>query len=185
MQTYDYIMIAILVVTTVLGAWRGMAWQVATLASLIVSFFIAIRFSASFAPYLSDQAPWNRFLAMLILYILSSLVIWLLFSLVANFIERLKLREFDQMLGAIIGFAKGVLFCIVITFFVVALSGEARRKSILESNSGYFIGVLLDKSHDIMPNEIHEVLRPYLNRIEREFDSTALGQSDDAFLRSC
>lgn len=172
MQTYDYVMIGILIATTLYGMWKGMAWQIASLASVVVSYIAALRFSTPIAPYLSDKAPWNRFLAMFLLYVLCSLLIWGLFRLVAGFMDRLKLREFDRQLGGLLGFAKGVLFCVAVTFFVVTLSGEARRKSILESKSGYYIGVVLDQSRAVMPDELQDVLRPYLNRIEQEFDSS-------------
>ena len=38
-----------------------MAWQIASLASLVVSYFAALRFSAQLAPYFGEQAPLNRF----------------------------------------------------------------------------------------------------------------------------
>ena len=34
-------------------------------------------------------------------------------------IDRVKLNEFDRQMGALVGFAKGVLLCIAITFFAV------------------------------------------------------------------
>ena len=51
------------------GFWKGMAWQIASLASLVVSYFAALRFSEQLAPMFGDQAPLNRFVAMLAIYI--------------------------------------------------------------------------------------------------------------------
>ena len=54
---------------------------------------------------------------MLVLYVVTSLAIWLLFRLVSGFIDRLRLKEFDRQLGGVFGAIKGGLWCVVITFF--------------------------------------------------------------------
>ena len=64
MQTYDMIMVLVLVGATVFGFWKGMAWQIASLASLVVSYFAALRFSDQLAPVFGQQAPLNKFAAM-------------------------------------------------------------------------------------------------------------------------
>jgi membrane protein required for colicin V production len=69
MQSYDLIMVLVLVAATVFGFWKGMAWQIASLASLVVSYFAALRFSGQLAPMFGDHAPLNRFIAMFAIYI--------------------------------------------------------------------------------------------------------------------
>ena len=168
MEPYDILMVIVLVAATIFGAWKGMVWQLASLASLVVSYFVALQFSPQLAPMFGDQAPWNRFIAMLAVYIGCSLVIWLLFRVVAGFLDRVKLKEFDRQLGAIFGLAKGVLLCVAITFFAVSLLPGEKKETVLDSRSGHYIGVLLTKSHGLMPEEIHEVLHPYLNKLEEK-----------------
>ena len=169
MQSYDVGMLTVLAVATLWGAWKGMAWQIASLASLVVSYFVALRFSASLAPYISRQEPWNRFLAMLLLYLLTSLVIWSAFRAVKRAINRVQLKEFDRQLGGLFGAAKGVLLCVGITFFAVSLSAPD-REAVFKSRSGYYIAVLLQKADGIMPKELHQVLDPYLDQFERQLD---------------
>ena len=167
LHPYDWLMIVILVATTILGAWKGMAWQVASVASLVISFLVASRLSPSVAPMISDSAPWNRFLAMLVLYLVTSAIIWLLFRLVAGLIDRVQLKDFDRQAGALVGAAKGVLLCVAISFFLVSLSTSG-REAVLESRSGYYIAMLIDRAHAIMPDEIHDVLHPYLHELNEE-----------------
>ena len=171
MQTYDFIMIAVLVGATLFGAWKGMAWQLASLASFVLSYAVALRFSTQLAPLFGNSHPWNRFLSMLVLYIATSLVVWILFRLVADVIDRVKLKEFDRQLGATFGLAKGVLLCVIITFFAVAMLPERQKRSILASRSGYYIGVLLDRSHTVLPEELHDILHPYINSIDERLDA--------------
>src|SRR3990172_2115140 len=109
MQTYDILMLLVLVAATLFGFWKGMAWQIASLASLVVSYFAALRFADQLAPMISDHAPWNKFVAMLAIYIGTSFVIWTVFRLISGVIDKVKLDGFDHQMGALIGLAKGVL----------------------------------------------------------------------------
>ncbi len=177
MQVYDIIMIIILVTAMLFGAWKGLAWQVASMAAIFLSYFVAVRFRGELAAKIDAAPPWNTFLAMLILYMGTSLAVWLVFRLVAGFIDRLKLKEFDRQFGALLGIVKGVVLGVVVTLFAVTLLGEKNRAAIMKSRSGYYIALLLDRSHAIMPEEMHTVLEPYIHNLdeqlppgERQFD---------------
>lgn len=169
MQTYDLIMLAVLAGCTFFGAWKGMAWQLASLASLGVSYLVALNFSDQLAPYLGENAPLNRLAAMLVLYLATSLGVWLAFRVVASIIDRVKLTEFDKQVGALFGLAKGVLLCVVITFFAVTLS-ESARSQILQSRSGHYIAELIDKADPVIPEELREVIHPYLQELDERLD---------------
>ena len=99
MQIYDIVMIGVLVGTAVFGAIKGLAWQLAALGSLIASYFVALRFSPALAGWFGESAPWNRFAAMALLYVATGITVWYLFRYVKDFIDRMKLREFDRQLG--------------------------------------------------------------------------------------
>ena len=170
MELYDICMLVVLAGATILGAWKGIAWQVASMASLVLSYFVALRFSPQLAPHFGQQAPLNRFVAMFVLYAGTAMVIWFVFRLVSNLIDRVRLKEFDRQMGALFGLAKGVLLCVAITFFAVTLSTQART-AVLRSQSGYYIALLLHRAEGVMPRELHEVLDPYMNKLEQELDS--------------
>ncbi len=176
-ETYDIVMLAVIVAATLFGAWKGLAWQVASLAAIFASYLVAHQFRHIFAPWLPVPAPWNIFLAMLILYLLTSAGIWICFQWVAKYIDRLKLQEFDRQIGALLGLAKGVVLCVIITIFAVTLLGNQQRESIVNSRSGYLIAVLLSKSHGLLPDEIHEVLEPYLDALGDRLESPVVDDS--------
>ena len=173
MQTYDLIMLVVLIAAAVLGAWKGMAWQLASLSSILVSYFVAVQFRDQVAAHIDAAPPWNRFLAMLLLYIGTSLIVWVAFRMIAGTIERLKLKSFDRQMGALVGLAKGVLLCAVITLFAVAMLGESDKEAIINSNSGYYIAHLLHRSEAILPEEIHRIIGPYIDKLDRRLDDSA------------
>ena len=169
LQPYDFLMIAVLFCCTLFGAWKGMAWQLAALASLVVSGLVAIRVSGPLAPYFGPQSPWNRCIAMLLIYLGTSLAIWMVFHLVSRFIDRLRLKEFDRQLGGLFGAIKGVLWCVVITFFAVTLS-EPARQAVLKSYSGYYIAVLTRRAGPLLPTEVRAVVGKYIDELDRKLD---------------
>jgi membrane protein required for colicin V production len=171
MQAYDVIMLVVLAATTFLGFRKGLAWQIASLGAIFFSYFVAMHFRDLVATRLHTDPPWNRFLAMLILYLGTSLAIWILFQLVRGFIDRAKLKEFDQQLGAIFGLVKGAALCVVITFFAVTLLGEGFRKQVIESRSGLYIARLLDRADTVMPTGIHDFLDPYLRELDERLET--------------
>jgi membrane protein required for colicin V production len=178
MQAYDIIMLAVLAGSTFFGFIKGMAWQLASLSSLFMSYVVALKFSHLLAPHLGQQQPLNRIAAMLVLYLATSLAIWLIFRVVAGVIDRVKLKEFDRQVGGLFGAAKGVLLCVVVTFFAVGLSEEV-REHILFSRSGHYIAVLLDKADPVLPEELHDVLGPYLHELDEQLDPRSARRPED------
>lgn len=178
MELYDLLMIAVLIGATLFGAWKGLVWQLAYLAAIVASYFVALRFRDPVSVYVHATPPWNVFVAMLVLFVSTSLAIWILFRMVSKFIDRMRLKEFDRQLGAIFGFAKGLLLCVIITLFAVTLLGDNQRQMIVRSKSGLYIARLLDKSSTVMPREIHQVLAPYINTLDRQLHPAEGSQPD-------
>jgi membrane protein required for colicin V production len=170
MQTYDLLMLLVLGCATMFGFWKGMAWQLASLASLVVSYIAALNFSERLAPTFGETAPWNRFVAMLVIYMVTSFMIWTAFRLISGVIDKVKLEAFDKQLGALIGFAKGVLLCVAVTFFAVTLLPPAQGEMIVGSQSGKYIAQFLTKADAVMPPEIHQVIDPILHQVQERLN---------------
>jgi membrane protein required for colicin V production len=170
MQPYDIIMLVVLAAATLFGAIKGFAWQVASLASIIASYFVANYFRHDVAKMINAEPPWNMFLAMLLLYFGSSLVIWLVFRLISKSIDKIKLKEFDRQLGAGFGLLKGAVLCCVITMFAMTLLGPSQQQAIAQSKSGYYIGKTLSKAGSILPKEVVEVIGPYIQRVNQQLE---------------
>lgn len=165
MEIYDIIMLAVLAGATLFGAWKGLAWQIASLGAIVASSFVALKFDTPLAESLPVGPPWDVPLSWVILFVGTSFVIWVVFRYVSDFIDRLKLKEFDRQIGAIFGLAKGVLICAIVTVFLVSLV-EPIRAPILRSYSAYYIAVFLDKAHAYLPNDIHDKLEPVIHSLD-------------------
>jgi membrane protein required for colicin V production len=174
MQTYDILMLIVLAGATIFGGIKGFAWQVASVASIVASYFVAYTFRNDVAKMINADPPWNLFLAMLLLYFGSSFAIWMVFRFVSSSIDKVKLREFDRHLGAGFGFFKGVLLCLIITMFAMSLLGPNQQQRIANSRSGFYISKLLANAGGILPGEIKQVVGPYIDSFEQRLQQ---GQS--------
>ncbi len=175
MQAYDLIMLIVLAATTIFGAIKGFAWQLASLASIVASYFVAYLFRNDVAKMINAQPPWNLFLAMLLLYFGSSLIIWMLFRLVSTSIDKVKLKDFDRQLGAGFGLLKGVALCLLITMFAMTLLGSAQQQRIANSRSGLYISKILANAGGVLPNEIKQIVGPYIDNVERKLQQNQNG----------
>ena len=168
MAPYDILMIIVFAGAILFGLWKGLAWQVASLAALIVSYFVAIQFREPLTQLLGINQPWAPFLSMLILYLGSSLAIWIGYGYVRQTIQRMHLKEFDAHAGAVVGAFKGALLCMLITMFAVTLLGDNARRLIVQSRSGGFIARSINQLNSLVPSELHAMLDPFVNKFNTE-----------------
>ena len=82
MQPYDIIMLIVLAIATFMGFRKGIVWQVASILAIFASYFVAVRYRDVVASRINAEPPWNTALAMLVVYVGTSLAIWILFRFV-------------------------------------------------------------------------------------------------------
>ncbi len=166
METYDLLMLAVLALTTVHGLFKGLAYQIASLGAIALGYFASLKFSEPLAP-MFGQPPLNRFVAMFVLYMVASLAVWIGFRFVSDFLNNLQLRGYDRQVGGLFGAAKGVVYCLVVTFFALTLA-PSFQEQILQSRSGHYMAQLLNRADPILPAEWRQVVEPYLNQLEND-----------------
>lgn len=169
MSIYDILMLIVLGGAIFFGYWKGFAWQVASLASVIVSYIVASNFHGLISPYFSLGEPWDKFAAMLVLFLGTSLLVWVAFGYIRNTIEDMKLKGFDHQTGAILGAFKGALLCMVITLFSVTLLPDSIQKNVIASRSGHFIARSINQLTMIVPDEYHAVLDGRIEDFNQKF----------------
>jgi uncharacterized membrane protein required for colicin V production len=182
---YDLLTLGILMYAMFRGAMKGVVWQLATIAALLMCFFFSGSLSHVVAPFIRVEEPLNKWIAMLVLYLGFSFVSFGIARVMHEAIENMRIEALDRHLGALLGLIKGAMFSMFLTFFLVTLSHSA-RESIINSESGYVAAVAIDRLDPVIPGDLHALLEPYLRRmdprgIEREHreDEYARRQGDD------
>lgn len=169
-ESYDLVMLGLLATAGLLGYFKGIVWQIAWIAGICLSSYVALRFSGQLAPLTGQQAPWDRLLAMLGLYIGTSLAVWIGFRVVSTAIDAVHLGAFDHQLGLVFGLAKGALICVVVTFFAVTMV-PGYRGQITGSKSGQIVAKVIGEADRYLPPDIHETIDPFLKQFQEQFDA--------------
>lgn len=162
MSVYDIAMIIVFLGAIWFGYWKGLAWQIASVAAIFLSYFVAVTFPDTITSYISLEAPFNRFAAMLILFIGTSLLVWTLFASISSSLKKMELKGFDRQAGAIVGALKGAMLCMVITIFAFSLLGDKARDAIHSSKSGYYVVHGIDQLPSILPTDVYDVVHKYV-----------------------
>lgn len=174
---YDLIMLVLVLYAAWSGWSRGMAWQVAPIASLVLAYIFAVPLSITLAPRFGEP-PLNRLFALVALYAAISLAVYLVVRSFRGSLEKLRLEEFDRHLGLILGGVKGVLFTIAITLGLVSLFPSI-RPTILESESSTIAARILHTIYPILPTAAIEIIDPYLKNLPAA-ESYANGRTNDS-----
>lgn len=169
---FDAFIAVILLFTTLRGAMKGLVWQLAWIAAIVLCFVFSQTASMTIAGWLPIEPPLNRWVAMFILYLVAAFVAFAVAAKLHGWIEKAKFTELDKHLGAIFGLLKGTLFSLVVVFFAVTLSA-ATRDVVLNSYSGYAAAVIMDRLHPVLPDELRDVLFPYLYYLDDASDHPA------------
>ena len=112
MNWTDYLLIAVLVFSSVAGLMRGLLREVISLFTWVAAVWIAWSFAASLEPYLggalSDAAvrPWA---ARTIIFVAVLLIGAALGALVSHFVRLSLFSGVDRLLGLLFGLLRGVV----------------------------------------------------------------------------
>lgn len=120
MVVLDWAFLGVLTVSLLLGLWRGLTYEIVTLAAWVAAFFAAQWFS----PWMADRLPVDtasepvRYaVGFVVTFVVTLFAGGLLAVLAKKMMHAAGLSPVDRMLGAAFGLTRGVLF--LLAFAVV------------------------------------------------------------------
>jgi len=146
----DWAMLAVLAISVLVGLWRGLVFELLSLAGWLVAWFGAQRWGSTLTQSLPLGAPGSASRAGVSFAVafIATLVVWsLLAKLVRMLIAATPLQLFDRVLGAGFGLLRGVLILLVAAT-LVALTPFAKAPWWQASRGAAWLG------------QAAEVLRP-------------------------
>lgn len=171
MTAYDASMAGVIVAGMVWGAFRGITWQLASIASLVLGYSLAHPLSGQLAPYFPGEPVIARSLAMLAVYLGASCGVFAVAWLIRATLRTLKFEAFDRHLGMLLGGLEGTLLGLVVTLFVVSLAPQT-REPIFASPTGKVVGALMSAVGPVLPEEARQVLSPFWSPSDKVADQT-------------
>ncbi|MCX7265069.1 MAG: CvpA family protein [Betaproteobacteria bacterium] len=121
MFTTDWFLLGILLISLLLGAWRGLVYEVISVLGWIAAFVLAQWFAPEVAERLPMQGSSQAFryaAAFVLIFVLSVFASGLLSALVRKVISAVGLRPVDRILGAVFGLFRGLILLLALTVVI-------------------------------------------------------------------
>lgn len=138
MTVFDYAVLAIIGISVLLSLMRGLLREVLGLAGWVAAFFAAKLYAVQLAPLLPGAIP-NEALRLMaafaIIFLATLLVVSLLTILLGELVKQVGLGVLDRSLGAVFGFARGLLIVGVLVLLggMTSLPQDARWRNAMFS----------------------------------------------------
>jgi len=177
-NVFDLIILAILAALTLRGIWKGMVSQIVSVASVFVCWIVATRFGCLVAPTIPVETPWDQVLAMAIVFLLTWIGIRFAYTAIEKLIKDWHLEKLNKLLGGALGFAKGLLLCLIITFFSVMVS-ETSRDVVFHSKTGVHMVRLITRIGVFVPKDSYEFVHSQLASFQSKVDGAVQGKTPE------
>lgn len=156
----DMALIAALVLSVLLGLWRGFVLEVMALAGWVVAYFAAQWLAPQLAPHLpiGERGSHLNFAVAFGLCFFGTLILWGLASRVVRLlVNATPLRGADRVLGAAFGALRGVALLLVLTAFVT-LTPAAQSPEWQTSQGARWLSEALAQLKPMLPAAIARYL---------------------------
>ena len=117
MAALDWVLVVVLVASVVIGAWRGLVFEVLSLISWVVAFVLARMFGAQVGQWLPMQdmdEGLRTGAGFVVAFIVAIFALGIMIWLIGKLVSAVGLRPFDRLLGAAFGAVRGLLLLVLI-----------------------------------------------------------------------
>jgi membrane protein required for colicin V production len=156
----DLGLLAVLIVSLVLGVWRGFVLEVLALLGWVAAYLAAQWLAPVWAPHLPVGEPGSALnhAAAFAIAFLAVLIGWgLLSRVIGLLVKATPLQLADRVLGAAFGVVRGLVLLLVLTT-VVALTPAAASPLWHESQGAQWLAVALHEIKPLLPREVAQFL---------------------------
>lgn len=151
----DLAMLGVMVVSLLVGLWRGFVFEVLALAGWIVGFFVAQWYAADLAPHLPvgvPGSPLNLGVAFALVFLATAIAWGLMAKVVRMLVRATPLSVPDRLLGAGFGVLRGGVLLLVLAT-VVSYTPAAQSALWQQSNCALWSGEALRALRPVLPAE--------------------------------
>lgn len=160
MSWLDWALLAVLLLSALLGLWRGLVYEVLSVAGWVVAFVLAQAYAAEVGAWLPMEGtspPVRLAAGFVVVFLVAAFAGGLVAWLVKKLVESVGLRPVDRILGGAFGLARGLVILLGVTVVVSMTSLQTQdwwRESVVADT-------LTDTLHALKPL-LPEALSRYL-----------------------
>ncbi len=160
MAVLDWVLVALLLASITLGAWRGLVFEVLSVLGWIAAFVLAQWFAPEVAARLplGEASETVRYCAgFVIVFIVAAFAAGLLTALVRKLVQVVGLRPVDRVLGMFFGALRGLVLLLAGTVVVYLVSFDTQPWW-QESHGAALLTDLLHVVRPMLPEEFAKFL---------------------------
>jgi membrane protein required for colicin V production len=158
---FDWIVLAVLLLSMALGAWRGLVHEVLAIVGWVAAFILAYKYGA-FAGYMLPTMGTNQSISNVMgfasVFIGTLIVFSLLTWLFKKMMQGVGLRPIDRILGAAFGILRGLLILLAMTT-VVLMTPLKRGDWWQQSASAGPLSSMLKNVKPVLPVELGQYIQ--------------------------
>lgn len=156
----DWVLLALLAFSMLLGAWRGLVYEILSVLGWVASFFVAQWWAPEVVtrlPLQSASEPVRYAAAFVLLFIATLFAAGLLAFLLKKLVEAVGLRPVDRSLGSAFGLVRGLILLLAAT---VVIDMTALKSSTWwqESRGAVVLTVMLKGLKPVLPEQFAKYL---------------------------
>lgn len=170
MITVDYLIIGILVVSMIVGFFRGFFPEVISIASWVIAIFAAMNFSGLIEPYIQGKlgsVVIEQWAAHIIMFVIALILGGLIGQLVSLVIDKSGLSGTDRMLGLVFGIVRGAVI-IGVLVMLGQFMGFTKEPWWPQSRLIPVGERVADTLGVLIPDNISQFLQERLSNVEQE-----------------
>lgn len=120
LSTVDIIFYAIIIISTLWGMFRGLTHQAISLLFLVIAYFVSKHFAGDLAGESESKVVDTFYYAVSFAGIFVSVVVggMIVNFIVSRLVNATPMAVVNKMLGGTFGLLRGILVCMVLTYFV-------------------------------------------------------------------
>ena len=160
MAIVDLVLLGVLVFSMLLGAWRGLVYEMLSVVGWAVSFYAAQWFApqvASLLPLQSASEPVRYAAAFVLIFIAAVFAAGLLAFLLKKLVEAMGLRPVDRTMGAVFGLLRGLILLLA-TSVVMDMTALKASDWWQESKGALALAATLKGLKPVLPEQFAQYL---------------------------
>lgn len=161
MALTDWILLGVLLASMVVGLWRGLVYEVLSLAGWVAAFVVAQWLApdvVGLLPFIKGAPASVQYaVAFAVVFVVTVFVAGLVSWLIKKLVETVGLRPVDRTLGGVFGLARGVVLLLALTV-VLQLTGLSRDAWWSTAQGPVWLEVVLTGLKPLLPQTFVEYL---------------------------
>lgn len=157
----DLILLGVLLASMVVGLWRGLVYEVLSLAGWLAAFVVAQWLApvvANALPYLQGAPASAQYaVAFVVVFVATLFASGMVSWLIKKLVDTVGLRPVDRTLGGLFGLARGVVLLLALTV-VLQLTGVSRDAWWSTAQGPVWLEVVLKGLKPLLPQRFVEYL---------------------------